>query len=134
MCSSPSQRFAFVGRNVICTTDYLSRSQVIARRFTINMLEFQNSKNESKAMKKQVRNHVNCKQNGSGRAPAKSTGVVSGEFVTATLEYNGGRQVTVYVPRIRPKQSSWPVMVRDLEVGPVAREGRRAVHNDRRCT
>src|SRR5258708_1700843 len=34
------------------TADYLSRAQIISRRFTINMLEFQSSKNEGKGMKK----------------------------------------------------------------------------------
>ena len=32
-----------------------------------------------------------------------AAGAVSGEFVTETLEYDGGRQVTVYVPPDRPE-------------------------------
>ena len=35
--------------------------------------------------------------------PAKPTGAVSGEFVTEMFEYDGGRQVTVYVPPDAPK-------------------------------
>ena len=77
------------------TVDYLSRAQIISRRVTINMLEFQSSKNEGKAMKKPARNHVNRKPSESDGAPAKPTGAVSGEFVTEMFEYDGGRQVTV---------------------------------------
>ena len=54
-------------------------------------------------MKKQARNHVNRKLSGSDGAPAKPTGAVSGEFVTEMFEYNGGRQVTVYVPPDPPE-------------------------------
>ena len=67
------------------------------------MLEFQTSKNEIKAMKKQARNHVNPKLSESDGAPAKPAGAVSGEFVTEMFEYDGGRQVTVYVPRDPPE-------------------------------
>ena len=49
-------------------------------------------------MKKQARNHVNRKLSESDGAPAKPAGAVSGEFVTEMFEYDGGRQVTVYVP------------------------------------
>jgi pimeloyl-ACP methyl ester carboxylesterase len=56
-------------------------------------LEFQSSKNEGKAMKKQARNG----------APAKPTGAASGDFVTQMFEYDGGRQVTVYVPPDPPE-------------------------------
>ncbi len=49
-------------------------------------------------MKGQARNHVNRTLSGSGGAPAKPTDAVSGEFVTEMFEYDGGRQVTVYVP------------------------------------
>lgn len=42
-----------------------------------------------------TRNHVNRKLSESDEAPASA---VSGEFVTETFEYDGGRQVTVYVP------------------------------------
>ena len=44
---------------------------------------------------------------------------IAGEFVTETFEYDGGRQVTVYVPPARPRQSSSPVTVSDLAVGQV---------------
>jgi len=54
-------------------------------------------------MKKQVRNHVDRKLGELERTPAKSTGAVSGEFVTETFEYDGGRQVTVYVPPDPPE-------------------------------
>ena len=59
-------------------------------------------------MKEQARNHVNRKVSESG-GTAKPTGAVSGEFVTETFEYDGGRQVTVYVPPNLPQQSSSPV-------------------------
>ena len=54
-------------------------------------------------MKKQVRNHVDRKLGELERTPAKSTGAVSGEFVTETFEYDGGRQVTVHVPPDPPE-------------------------------
>jgi pimeloyl-ACP methyl ester carboxylesterase len=60
------------------------------------MLEFQSSKNEAS-------NHVNRELSESDGAPAKSTGAVSGEFVTEMFEYDGGRQVTVYVPQDPPE-------------------------------
>jgi enterochelin esterase-like enzyme len=49
-------------------------------------------------MKKQARNHVSREPSESDETPVKLTGAVSGEFVTETFEYDGGRQVTVYVP------------------------------------
>src|SRR5215471_355810 len=49
-------------------------------------------------MKGQGRNPVDRKLSDSGGAPARRTGSVSGEFVTEMFEYDGGRQVTVYVP------------------------------------
>ncbi len=54
-------------------------------------------------MKEQARNHVKPKLNESETAPANPTGAVSGEFVTKTFEYDGGRQVTVYVPPAPPE-------------------------------
>jgi pimeloyl-ACP methyl ester carboxylesterase len=54
-------------------------------------------------MRKQARNHVNRKVSESDEAPAKPTGAISGEFVTETFEYDGGRQVTVYVPPNPPE-------------------------------
>jgi enterochelin esterase-like enzyme len=54
-------------------------------------------------VQKQARNHVNRKLSESDGAPAEPTGAVSGEFVTATFEYDGGRQVTVYVPPDPPE-------------------------------
>jgi hypothetical protein len=54
-------------------------------------------------MKKQARNHVNCNLSGSDGAPAKPTSAVLGEFVTEMFEYDGGRQVTVYVPPDPPE-------------------------------
>src|SRR5580658_8941802 len=54
-------------------------------------------------MKKQARNQENRKLSESDGAPAKPTGAVSGEFVTETFEYDGGRQVTVYVPPDPPE-------------------------------
>ena len=54
-------------------------------------------------MKKQARNRANRKLSESDGAPAKPTGAVSGEFVTEMFEYDGGRQVTVYVPPDPPE-------------------------------
>ena len=54
-------------------------------------------------MTKQTRNHVNRKPSESDAAPARPTGVILGEFVTGTFEYDGGRQVTVYVPPDPPE-------------------------------
>ena len=44
-------------------------------------------------MTKQARNHVNR-----NLSESQPTGAVSGEFVTEMFEYDGGRQVTVYLP------------------------------------
>ena len=49
-------------------------------------------------MKKRAHNPVNRKVIESDEAASKPTGAVSGEFVTETFGYDGGRQVTVYVP------------------------------------
>src|SRR5580693_1655272 len=54
-------------------------------------------------MDKQAHDHVNSKRSESHVAPAKSTGAGSGEFVTETFEYDGGREVTVYVPPDLPE-------------------------------
>ena len=54
-------------------------------------------------MKKQARNHLNRELSESDGAPARSAGAVSGEFVTEIFEYDGGRQVTVYVPPNPPE-------------------------------
>ena len=54
-------------------------------------------------MKQQSRNHANRKLSASDGAPAKPTGAVLGTFVTETFEYDGGRQVTVYVPPDPPE-------------------------------
>ncbi len=35
--------------------------------------------------------------------PSKPSGAVSGEFVSEMFEYDGGRQITVYVPPARPE-------------------------------
>jgi len=51
-------------------------------------------------MKKQAGNPINPKLSESDEAPASA---VSGEFVTAMFEYDGGRQVTVYVPPDSPE-------------------------------
>jgi len=49
-------------------------------------------------MTEQADNHVNRKLSEPGGPSGKPTGAASGEFVTETFEYDGGRQVTVYVP------------------------------------
>jgi enterochelin esterase-like enzyme len=54
-------------------------------------------------VKKPARDHVNRTLSESDGAPAKPSGAVSGEFVTETFEYDGGRQVTVYVPPEPPE-------------------------------
>jgi enterochelin esterase-like enzyme len=54
-------------------------------------------------MEKRERDHLNRKLSESDRAPAKPTGAFSGEFATETFEYDGGRQVTVYVPPDPPE-------------------------------
>ena len=54
-------------------------------------------------MKKEARDHVDPKPSEPARMPAKPCDAVSGEFVTETLEYDGGRQVTVYVPPEPPE-------------------------------
>ena len=54
-------------------------------------------------MKEQALNHVNRELSESDGAPSKLTVAVSGELVTETFEYDGGRQVTVYVPPNPPE-------------------------------
>jgi hypothetical protein len=54
-------------------------------------------------MKKQERSHVNRNLDEPVEAPAQPTWTVSGQFVTETFEYGGGRQVTVYVPPKAPE-------------------------------
>src|SRR5580658_1665160 len=54
-------------------------------------------------MKNQTPNHVNRELSESDGAPAKPIGAVSGEFATEMFEYDGGRQVTVYVPPVPPE-------------------------------
>ena len=54
-------------------------------------------------MKKQAGDHVEGKPSESGGALTKPTGAVSGEFITEMFEYDGGRQVTVYLPPDPPE-------------------------------
>jgi enterochelin esterase-like enzyme len=54
-------------------------------------------------MEKQTRNHVDGKLSESNEVAAKARSAVSGEFVTEMFEYDGGRQVTVYVPPDQPE-------------------------------
>src|SRR5579863_2936808 len=54
-------------------------------------------------MKKQAHIPVNRRLSESDETASKPTGAVSGEFVTGTFEYDGGRQVTVYVPPDPPE-------------------------------
>ena len=54
-------------------------------------------------MKQHACNHVNSGLSDSEGALSKPTGAVSGEFVTERFEYDGGRQVTVYVPAKPPE-------------------------------
>jgi enterochelin esterase-like enzyme len=52
------------------------------------------------AMKEPERNRMSRHPTESGEAPS---GAVSGHFVTETFDYDGGRQVTVYVPPEAPQ-------------------------------
>jgi enterochelin esterase-like enzyme len=54
-------------------------------------------------MKNEGRNLVNTESRESDGAPAMPAGEVSGELVTETFEFDGGRQVTAYVPPDRPE-------------------------------
>jgi enterochelin esterase-like enzyme len=54
-------------------------------------------------MKKEARIDVNRTLSKPDGAAPKPTGAVSGEFVTEMFEYDGGRQVTVYVPPKPPE-------------------------------
>jgi enterochelin esterase-like enzyme len=54
-------------------------------------------------MNKQPGNHVDRKLSESDRTPAQPAGAVSGEFVSEMFEFDGGRQVTVYVPPDPPE-------------------------------
>jgi enterochelin esterase-like enzyme len=54
-------------------------------------------------MKKQAHIPLNRRLSESDEAASKPTGAVSGEFVTEAFEYDGGRQVTVYVPPDPPE-------------------------------
>jgi len=54
-------------------------------------------------MKEQAGYHVNRKLNDSDEAFTRPGGTVSGESVTETFEYDGGRAVTVYVPPAPPE-------------------------------
>lgn len=54
--------------------------------------------NKSEAMKRQESSHINRISSKSDGAPAKSTSAGSGKFVIEPFEYDGRRQVTVYVP------------------------------------
>ena len=49
-------------------------------------------------MKNEESDQVNRKVNESDGAPGKPKGAMLGEFVTEAFKYDGGRQVTVYVP------------------------------------
>jgi enterochelin esterase-like enzyme len=59
--------------------------------------------NEGMAIEKHDGTQVNHEASGADEAPPKPTGGVSGEFVSETFEYDGGRQVTVYVPSKPPE-------------------------------
>ena len=58
---------------------------------------------ESEAMEKPTENQVNRDLGESDRVPVKPNDAGSGEFLTETLEYDGGRQVTVYYPPATPE-------------------------------
>jgi enterochelin esterase-like enzyme len=54
-------------------------------------------------MKKHPRHHVDRKLSEPAGAPARPTGATAAELVTEMFEYDGGRQVTVYVPPAPPE-------------------------------
>jgi enterochelin esterase-like enzyme len=54
-------------------------------------------------MRQAVKTQINRELDESGEPSGNSTGGVSGQFVTETLGYDGGRQVTVYVPPEPPE-------------------------------
>ena len=54
-------------------------------------------------MEKQTKNQINSNSGEADGVLVKPTGAVSGEFVTETLGYDGGRRVTVYVPPATPE-------------------------------
>ncbi len=54
-------------------------------------------------MENQPPNPENPRQADPDPTAARPTGAVTGEFVTETFEYDGGRQVTVYVPPRPPR-------------------------------
>ncbi len=58
---------------------------------------------ESEAMEKPTGNQVSRDLSESDRVLVKPNDAVSGEFLTETLEYDGGRQVTVYYPPGTPE-------------------------------
>jgi pimeloyl-ACP methyl ester carboxylesterase len=59
--------------------------------------------NGSAAMENPIENRVNRNISESDGQSARPMGLGPGEFVTDTLEYDGGRQVTVYVPPEPPE-------------------------------
>ena len=46
----------------------------------------------------EIRNHISGKSSEVQGASGKPTGATSGQFVTESFDFDGGRQVTVYVP------------------------------------
>jgi enterochelin esterase-like enzyme len=61
------------------------------------------SMKERDAKENQKYNHVDRNLSESDAASDKPTGTRSGEFVTETFAYDGGRRVTVYVPSAPPE-------------------------------
>lgn len=58
---------------------------------------------KSNGVEKQPGDQVNHESSETGGGPAKLCKAASREFVTETFEYDGGRQVTVFVPPERPE-------------------------------
>ena len=54
-------------------------------------------------MSEQTHNHVDLALSESEEGRAQPARALSGEFVTETFRYDGGRQVTVYVPPLPPE-------------------------------
>jgi hypothetical protein len=74
------------------------------------------------AINKQECNNDNREISELDGASAKPVDAVAGAFVTETFEYDGGRQVTAYVPLDPPEAIVFAGgRPENLEVGPVAR-------------
>lgn len=70
---------------------------------TVPARSYRSPMSEGEAMGRQAGNPINLNSSESGETPADPTGAALGEFVTEAFDYDGGRQVTVYVPPATPE-------------------------------